>query len=53
VKCGDWDDYHIECCPGEMYQKTTELDGGSVDLFMMKNKIKELEKRREFEIYFG
>jgi hypothetical protein len=51
VKCTQWDDYHIECCPGEVYQKTTELDGVSVDLFMTKKGVKELEQYAEYQIY--
>jgi hypothetical protein len=52
VKCIEWDDYHIECYPGEVYQKTTELDGVSVDVFVTKKGVKELEKYRDFEIYY-
>jgi hypothetical protein len=31
---------------------TTEFAGVSVDLFMTKKWVKELEKHREFEIYY-
>jgi hypothetical protein len=52
VKCTEWNDYHIECYPGERYEKTTQLEGVSMDVFVTKNKVKELEKHGEFEIYY-
>jgi hypothetical protein len=52
VKCVDWDDYHIEYYSGEWYEKTTELDGVSVDVFVTKKGMKELEQHREFAIYY-
>jgi hypothetical protein len=52
VKCVEWDNYHIECFPGERYEKTTQLEGVSLDVFVTKNKLKELEKHEDFEIYY-
>jgi len=52
VKCVEWDDYHIECFPGERYEKTTQLEGVSMDMFVTKKGVKELENHRDFEIYY-
>jgi hypothetical protein len=52
VKCTSWDDYHIECYPGEQYQKTTQLEGVSMDVFVTKKGVKELEKQGDFEVYY-
>jgi hypothetical protein len=52
VKCVEWDDYHIECYPGERYEKTTQLEGVSMDVFVTKNRVKVLEKHGEFEICY-
>jgi hypothetical protein len=41
VKCIEFNDgYHIECYPGEVYHKTTQLDGVSVDMFVNKKGMK-------------
>jgi hypothetical protein len=51
VKCIDWDNDHIECYLGEQYEKTTQLEGVSMDVIVTKKEMKELEKDGEFEIY--
>jgi hypothetical protein len=44
VKCVDWDNYPIECYPEERYEKTTQLEGVSMDVFVTEKGAKELEK---------
>jgi hypothetical protein len=43
---------HIECYPGEQYEKTTQLEGVSMDVFVTKKWVKEPEKHGNFEIYY-
>ncbi len=52
VKCLEWSASHVECFTEERYEKTTQLEGVSMDVFVMKNKTKEFEKHGEFGIYY-
>jgi hypothetical protein len=52
VKCIDWDNDHIECYLGEQYEKTTQLEGVSMDVIVTKKEMKALEKHGDFEIYY-
>jgi hypothetical protein len=50
VKCVRLTDYVLDCHPSEQYQKTTQLEGVSMDVFVTEKGVKELEKHGEFEI---
>ena len=52
VKCLESGDYLVECYVSEQYQKTTQLEGVSMDVFVTKKGMKELEKQGDFEIYY-
>jgi hypothetical protein len=50
VECVDWDYDRIECYPGEQDEKTTQLEGVSMDVFVRHNGVQKLAEHREFAI---